>query len=334
MVLEMVVGPVDRGACIRDLSQYPEEVEYLYLPMSFISPNGAPRFTIIADVLGMRVIPVRVNVNLSARTVEQLREQKKRTHCAAFRFLQDKLSGELDCLAKESDAAARLAGDPTKDQDGAHSVEGLINGILRQFEAVLKEHEKREEQDFADDVVFQGLVTEMLDAQRWAVYKLRLWLEDRTAYVCYVQNYSLREAHHRFTAFLTRSANAADTDEGRRVAALEVCKARGLLQARVEEFGEAPYDAGEASLVAAVAADGASAVDIRMLIIAGSAFNGPEGEPSASATAAAKYGKVDVLDALLKAKAAVNASIKVIWAVSVLLRIDCQALFGVRSWMV
>ncbi len=32
MVLELTVGAVDRGACIKELSQYPEEVEYLWVP--------------------------------------------------------------------------------------------------------------------------------------------------------------------------------------------------------------------------------------------------------------------------------------------------------------
>jgi hypothetical protein len=108
MVLEMAVGPVDRGACIRELSQYPKELEYLYLPMSFVSPDGAPRFTISAAGHCVRVIPVRINVNLSARTVEELVGQKKRMHCAAFRFLLGELKCELARLAKEGSAAARL----------------------------------------------------------------------------------------------------------------------------------------------------------------------------------------------------------------------------------
>ncbi len=114
MVLEIVVGPVNRGACIRDLSQYPLEVEYLYLPMSFISPDGTPRFTISAAGLGVRVIPVRINVNLSARTVEEFLKQKKRMHCTSFRFLLGELKGELARLAVGS--GTRFAGDLTRDQ--------------------------------------------------------------------------------------------------------------------------------------------------------------------------------------------------------------------------
>ena len=36
MVLEIRVGSVDRGACIQAFSQYPAEVEYLWVPGSFL----------------------------------------------------------------------------------------------------------------------------------------------------------------------------------------------------------------------------------------------------------------------------------------------------------
>ena len=40
MVLRMVTGSIDRGACIKELSQYPGEVEYLFVPCSFVEPWG------------------------------------------------------------------------------------------------------------------------------------------------------------------------------------------------------------------------------------------------------------------------------------------------------
>ncbi len=319
MVLEMMEGQVDRGACIRELSQYPEEFEYLYLPMSFISPDGAPRFIIRKAGLCVRVIPVRINVNLSARTVEELLGQKKRMHCAAFRFLLGELKRELARRAEESDAAALLAFeiktndvemkkndifDLTGSEDS--TVEELLEGITRQVERVLAAHDGREERDYADGAVYEGLVTEMLDARRWAVSKLRLWLQDRTQSMRDVLLCSLRDAHRKLTAYLTRAAAAACTEEGRRAAALEVCKERGLLRARVDETN----DSGEAPLVAA-ATDGASAEDMRLLVAAGCTVNGAEGEASPAAIRAAKHGHADALGALLEAKANVHAFDKV-----------------------
>ena len=36
MVLQIRSSAVDRGACVRDYSQYMEEVEYLWVPGSFL----------------------------------------------------------------------------------------------------------------------------------------------------------------------------------------------------------------------------------------------------------------------------------------------------------
>ncbi len=99
-VLEIVVGAVDRGACIRDLSQYPGEVEYLWVPCSFVAPDGPTRYSTGADGLILRVVPVRVNANLSSRTVEELLERKKRAHLAAFRAHVAEVRRDLVRLAE------------------------------------------------------------------------------------------------------------------------------------------------------------------------------------------------------------------------------------------
>jgi hypothetical protein len=58
-VLLIAVGAVDRGACIAPLSQYPDEMEYLYVPCSFVEQYG-PR-TVEATPAGVvEVIPVRL----------------------------------------------------------------------------------------------------------------------------------------------------------------------------------------------------------------------------------------------------------------------------------
>jgi hypothetical protein len=307
MMLEMVVGSVNRGACIRDLSQYPKEVEYLFPPVSFISPNGRPRLVASDNGLSVRVIDMQVNINLTSSTVEQQLGQKKRMHCTAFRYLLAELKAELARIAAQDGAAEkRLAGDTTKNQGGAHTVEGLLEGIARQFEAVMRRQEAVDEGRYADDAEFRAMVGDMLDARSCAVSKLRVWLEDRAQCICFARNYPLRTAHRLFTVYLTRMAGAASTEEGRRGAALEACKARGLLRARVDEAN----GAGESPLFTA-AADGATAADIRLLIAAGCAVNGAAGVPSAAAEVAARFGHVEALGALLEAKAAVNASAKV-----------------------
>jgi hypothetical protein len=42
MILEFRPTAVDRGASVQDFSQYPGEEEILYLPCSYVQPNGPP----------------------------------------------------------------------------------------------------------------------------------------------------------------------------------------------------------------------------------------------------------------------------------------------------
>jgi hypothetical protein len=185
MVMEMVVGAVDRGACIRDLSQYPREVEYLWGPCSFVAPDGEARLE-VSPFGVVKLVPVRVNANLSARTVEELVGQKKRTHLACFRYLLAEVRGALRRHAEEKGAEDRLKKDTTRNQGGEHTVEELLGNIAAQCEERMAKHARLEPEAFAQDEAFRRLVTEMLDTRRWAVSKLRLWLEDGSQFIAFM----------------------------------------------------------------------------------------------------------------------------------------------------
>jgi hypothetical protein len=303
LVLQIAVGAADRGACIRDLSQYPAEVEYLFVPCSFLAPDGPPQFRISDGGLGVRVVPVRISTSHSARTIENLREDKKRFHMSAFLFIVGETKNVLTDIAKKDDAAAkRLARDVTRGDAGSNAVEQLLETITGQCEERLRMHKAIGLRAYVDNHKSQRLVEEMLDTQRWAVSKLRLWLEDPTECITVVQDYPLRVAHRMLTKFLSRSASnlEAGTAEERQAAALNVCKARGKVLLQIDEKN----DLDEDPLVAA-AADGAAASDIRMLIEARAALNLTDGA-SPALLEAATYGHSDVVTVLLKAKASLK----------------------------
>jgi hypothetical protein len=58
MILELEVGSVDRGASIRDFSQYPHEDEYLFVPLCFVEPAG-PRRLEVTEKSVLHITPVR-----------------------------------------------------------------------------------------------------------------------------------------------------------------------------------------------------------------------------------------------------------------------------------
>jgi len=58
MVLRVTTGSINRGACIRWLSQYPSEVEYLWVPCSYLEPSGAILLELAGSGGVVSVVPV------------------------------------------------------------------------------------------------------------------------------------------------------------------------------------------------------------------------------------------------------------------------------------
>jgi hypothetical protein len=117
MVLRMETGAISRGADISELSQYPGEREFLWVPCTFLEPHGPATVELVAEVGGrtggvVTVVNVRLSPNLKTLTVEELRTQKRDAHVSAFRYQLDEARRELDRIAREEgDLEARIMRD-------------------------------------------------------------------------------------------------------------------------------------------------------------------------------------------------------------------------------
>ena len=93
-VLIVEASSVDRGACVQSLSQYKHEIEYLWMPCSFVEQVG-PKFLTVTKTGAITMIPVKINSNLKTQTVEELIAQKKSMHIQSFDFLQLEVKTKL-----------------------------------------------------------------------------------------------------------------------------------------------------------------------------------------------------------------------------------------------
>jgi hypothetical protein len=103
-------------------------VEYLWVPCSFLQPQGAQYLEVTADGVAA-VVPVRINSNLKAATVEDLVGQKRAGHLSAFACLRDELRGDLERLAGERGGAARWGRDSSR---GYMPLEDFLASIVAQ----------------------------------------------------------------------------------------------------------------------------------------------------------------------------------------------------------
>jgi ankyrin repeat protein len=297
-ILVITCGAVDRGACIRDFSQYPSEIEYLWLPCSFVQPSGS-RFVEVSSSGVVTMVPVRVNANLKTMTVEEILGQKKAMHLASFRYLQGELKRDLEHIVETEGGSARLLAD-TSPKKSKFSVRGFLRHIQKQGQEVYERHCAVEAAGYIGDDDYRALVTEMLDVKAFALSKLLWWLSDRSQLISYKQPEPLRLAHRGWIAFLERMLpSSADRQRD----ALALCRAKGLLRRSVAEENEL----GESRLVCA-AAEGWSVEDLELLVEAGGSVHGGGVKGASPLYSAAQNGRSASVSALVRLKADVNAA--------------------------
>ncbi len=269
-------------------------MEYLWPAGSYIESSG-PSFTAEGGGGLLTMVPVRINANGKARTVEELRTQKKDMHLNAFRYLLAETARDLERIAVEERAHDRLARDTSSVcdlqvwlesggkleflqpgmSDGTEvtfTVPGLVARIVRQCEAVLERHAAVDPERFNDDEAFRHNVAEMLETRAAAAGTLRGYIEDPGALMEAVMRATISGQHRNYLAFLERTLPAAG--EARAAAAVRLCRTMGAMNLSVDEA-----DAEGLTPLMRAAADGAGGRVLRCLVAARADVNAREVGP-------------------------------------------------------
>ena len=256
------------------------------------------------------MIPVRVNANIKTMTVDEIRGQKKAMHLASFRFLIDELRRDLELVAVERDAQARWERDDTKTWVSEHDGTSVTVAYARQLlvaqcEEVYARHGLVSADGYSSDETYRFLVNDMLECKGMAMHKFLLWLEDPNERLAEVFHggsfvgtvsgdgggcgfgppYSLRAGHRLFLGLLRRQFEQSAGKE-RQVAALRLCKAKGLVREDPNECNEV-----EEPLLLARVQDGLLLEDLMLLLEA-------KADPNPVLCLSAQKGRADFVRAL------------------------------------
>ena len=301
-ILAFRVGAADRGACIRDFSQYQREEEYLYVPCSFVEESGPCYDEIGPNDLApslIRVYPVKVNANLKTTTVEELISRKKTLHLAAFKYRIHEIRGELEAKAREHDAMNRMEKDSSRNN---HTVDGFVTKIVDQCKVVFAMHEAKSNQDYRDDGTYRRMLTEMAEVKVMALSKLQEWIENvGSSFIASRYDAQLRTVHRIWIEFLEKKLEACPGDEERRSVVLQLCKTKGFVPRTVHDRNEI----GETVLMVA-AAEGRGRRHLHLLVESGADINSKRGDGASALWLAARFGHSTTIRALIDLKATVN----------------------------
>jgi hypothetical protein len=296
-ILEFTAEAIDRGACIKDLSQYEQEEEYLFPPLSFLAPHGKMRMD-----GKVKIVPLRVNANLKGLTLEQLRSQKKDRHLSSFRSMVDEVRKELGELAGSEEAAERCAKDANRQYDVKVNCHELVDKILAACNDCLKKQVEIPVEDYEDEAVFRGIVTRALETREMAVSKFRWWLKS-TRRMSDVQDTPHTRAHREWIMWRERRVDAIPSEDERRKELFSLCKLKGLVFNSLDERNEL----GEGPLHRA-AAEGASKRSLRLLVKAKANLEERDGHERTALLLAALNGHTETVQQLLEMRADIGAT--------------------------
>ncbi len=292
------VGSVDRGASVKEFSQYEDEDEYLYAPFSFVQKTGAPYVEVTEDCGVIRMIPIKVNTNIKTRTLEEQLEMKKEMHVTAFRHHIDEIEVELNKRIVTQNAADRLQADKSADEN--HTLKGFVARIVEQCKDVLSRHRAKNHEDYINDAVYRNLVLEMIDVKSMAIAKFDEWLQN-DSFIRFRWNGTLRGVYRLWTAHLDQKRLAYEPGPQRQAATIELCKACGWIVESVDEKNEL----GETRLMCA-AAEGRSSQFLQRLVDAGACVNYARPDGVTAIRLAAQGGHHKCIRSLVALNAAVN----------------------------
>lgn len=295
-VLQMRANAVNRPACIEAFSQYPHEREYLWVPLSYMQPEGAPM--VVATPHGvLQTVDVAVCSNGTAATTEELLGRKRRLHLKAFECLVAQLRADMLREAGRARAETVKTGRTRAERGRAKEA---IQQVMKDMEAVLGRHRAADEEEYTRADGFRGLNEDMVDACAFGLSKFRFWLESSSDDAAACLNWSPRVCH-RLLVTMRRRRLEGLAGGVRAAACADLCKLTGVARRHVDERNEI----GETLLMQAAAED-RSPNCLRLLIQAGCRVDGTTAEGVTALYRAAQCGNVGCVEVLLEARCSVD----------------------------
>jgi len=286
---EMQLGQIDRGSDVSWISYFPQEAEMLLPPLCSLEANGDPRYEDVEQTvmegtqevkrtLKVMVWPVRVNVNLKGKTLDEHKAMRKILHTQMANNALSEVTARLE-LAKTS---------LPRESEQAVVLEELAQCILTQCEIVVDRYMQKEDGDFNDDSSYSAAIQDVVQLSPWATGLLQM-----NSLGISLDELKALQIDDYLPSSVLQSAAAGSTVASK--AALTICKQRGVFQQHIEEKD----NKGNTPLCACVEED--KAEEIRLLLFCGARANSTSVDGVSPVFVAAQNGHTAALEALVAA---------------------------------
>eukprot|EP00961_Rhodomonas_salina_P017241 232136-Rhodomonas_salina.1 len=286
----MDVGQIDRGASLAWISLFPAEEEVLLPPLCSLEATGSARYEQVAVAASpgaqpsrrtVMVWPVRVNVNLKGKTVEE--------HQATRKTLLAQMAENA-----EREVAAELARGSASQKV---RFKELREEVRAQSAAVIEAFRAQPEQHFNDDAKYSAALQDVLQLKPWAA---RVLACAREGAVCGVSVDELRRMQIMEHLPSAEASSGSETAFAKALAGL--CARRGLFTQHIEET-----DANGRSALGRSVAEG-RLEDVALLLACGAQVDARDktADGCTPVYIAAEQGQTEAMARLIEAKCDVD----------------------------
>ena len=191
-ILEIQIGQVDRGASLKWLSQYPEEDEVLFPPLSYIEIVGGPCEKKVQLRTGVertvKVHTCRLNVNQRTGKLEDHEMRRKRVHISMIDNAYFEVERDLDQKCRELPvgnqkwtpvSGKRPSPVRGKVQEEGHNVKRLLLALCHQVKSA---HLAVAEKAYYQEDRYAKLVEEAASIYEQAKVIFEHWQADTSTY--------------------------------------------------------------------------------------------------------------------------------------------------------
>lgn len=203
--LAVEIGQIDSAANLEEISQYPNEKEYLWQPLSYIQLRKGKEEIKMTKHGPVWILYVRINVNGKAQTIEELADQRKNVVVPMLNLLHTAVCQQLDAEAGAPAFAERVKAD-TK----SYAIHRFIGSIKKESAGQVGVYASKPGEWFSNNTQLGKAVADGLALPGLARSKLNLWMHDPSLNL--ISGYNLNFQTARLRAMKRRENMLADAE--------------------------------------------------------------------------------------------------------------------------